>query len=90
MVEENQRPSRPSRGSSPRGEARSAVTSRFEQFEKRQRQLWWLTFLVLFLLGIACVVAAWDSIRSFWHRSEALALAIGLVVLIVLFAVLMW
>jgi len=46
--------------------------------------------LVLFLLGVACVVAAWDSIRSFWHHSEALALSIGLVVLIVLFAVLMW
>src|SRR5882762_270245 len=90
MAEGNQRPSRPSRGSSPGGEARSSVTSRFEQFEKRQRQLWWLTFLVLFLLGIACVVAAWDSIRSFWHHSEALALSIGLVVLIVLFAVLMW
>jgi len=39
---------------------------------------------------VACVVAAWDSIRSFWHHSEALALSIGLVVLIVLFAVLMW
>src|SRR6267143_835587 len=89
-AEGNQRPSRPSRGSSPGGEARSAVTSRFEQFEKRQRQLWWLTFLVLFLLGMACVFAAWDSIRSFWHDSEALALSIGLVVLIVLFAVLMW
>src|SRR5712664_4667309 len=90
MAEQNQRPSRPSRGSSPSAEARSSVTSRFEQFEKRQRQLWWLTFLVLFLLGVACVVAAWDSIRSFWHHSEALALSIGLVVLIVLFAILMW
>src|SRR5713226_9213565 len=90
MAEGNQRPSRPTRGSSPGGEPRSAVTSRFEQFEKRQRQLWWLTFLVLFLLGMACVLAAWDSIRSFWHHSEALALSIGLVVLIVLFAVLMW
>src|SRR6266403_2184979 len=90
MAEGNQRPPRPSRGSSPGAEARSSVTSRFEQFEKRQRQLWWLTFLVLFLLGVASVVAAWDSIRSFWHHSEALALSIGLVVLLVLFAVLMW
>src|SRR6266446_1299460 len=90
MAEEKQRPSRPSRGSSPGAESRPSVTSRFEQFEKRQSELWRLTFLVLFLLGVACVVAAWDSIRSFWHHSEALALSIGLVVLIVLFAVLMW
>src|SRR6266404_2418160 len=90
MAEEKQRPSRPSRGSSPGAEGRPSVTSRFEQFEKRQSELWRLTFLVLFLLGVACVVAAWDSIRSFWHHSEALALSIGLVVLIVLFAVLMW
>jgi PAS domain S-box-containing protein len=90
MPEEKQR-SRPAAGrSSPGADNRSSVSSRFEQFEKRQRQLWWLTFLVLFLLGVACVVAAWDSIRSFWHHSEALALSIGLVVLIVLFAVLMW
>jgi two-component system NtrC family sensor kinase len=90
MPEEKQR-SRPAvHGSSPRADNRSSVSSRFEQFEKRQRELWWLTFLVLFLLGIACVVAAWDSIRAFWHHSEAFALAIGLVVLIVLFAVLMW
>jgi PAS domain S-box-containing protein len=90
MPEEKQR-SRPAKGgSSPGADNRSSVASRFEQFEKRQRELWWLTFLVLFLLGIACVVAAWDSIRAFWHHSEAFALAIGLVVLIVLFAVLMW
>jgi two-component system NtrC family sensor kinase len=90
MPEEKQR-SRPAADrSSPGADNRSSVSSRFEQFEKRQRQLWWLTFLVLFLLGVACVVAAWDSIRSFWHHSEALALSIGLVVLIVLFAVLMW
>src|SRR6266481_1861718 len=90
MAEGNQRPPRPSRGSSPGAEARSSVTSRFEQFEKRQRQLWWLTFLVLFLLGVACVVAAWDSIRSFWHHSEALALSIGLVILVILFTFYTW
>jgi PAS domain S-box-containing protein len=90
MPKEKQRSRPATGGSSPGADHRSSVASRFEQFERRQRQLWWLTFLVLFLLGVACVVAAWDSIRSFWHHSEALALSVGLVVLIVLFAVLMW
>jgi PAS domain S-box-containing protein len=75
---------------SPGGSSRSVISAQFDRFEKRQKELWWLTFVVLFLLGMGCVVAAWESIRSFWHHSEALALAIGLVVLIVLFAVLMW
>src|SRR5579864_4526053 len=69
---------------------RSAMSSSLERFEKRQNELWRLTFLVLFLVGVALVVAAWDSIRSFWHRSEALALSLGLVVLIVLFVVYLW
>jgi PAS domain S-box-containing protein len=90
MPEEKQRSRPAARGSSPGGDNHSSVSSRFERFEKRQRELWWLTFLVLFLLGMACVVAAWDSIRSFWHHSEAFALSIGLVVLLVLFAVLVW
>src|SRR5215470_793055 len=82
----------------PRGKAgmpaedarRSAISSSLERFEKRQNELWRLTFLVLFLVGVALVVATWDSIRAFWHRSEALALSLGLVVLIVLFAAYMW
>lgn len=69
---------------------RSAISSSFERFEKRQNELWRLTFLVLFLVGVALVVATWDSIRSFWHRSEALALSLGLVVLIALFVAYLW
>jgi PAS domain S-box-containing protein len=90
MPDENQGGRGTTGKSSPGASSRSVISTQFDKFEKRQRELWWLTFLVLFLLGLACVVAAWESIRSFWHHSEALALAIGLVVLIVLFAGLMW
>jgi PAS domain S-box-containing protein len=90
MLDENQGGRGMTGKSAPGASSRSVISAQFDKFEKRQRELWWLTFLVLFLLGMACVVAAWESIRSFWHHSEALALAIGLVVLIVLFAGLMW
>ena len=90
MADKNQNARLVADGSPAPDNRRSALTSRFDQFEKRQSELWRLTFLVLFLLGLACAVAAWDSIRSFWHHSEAMALAIGLVVLIVLFVILMW
>ncbi|HKV63500.1 MAG TPA: PAS domain S-box protein [Candidatus Acidoferrum sp.] len=90
MLDENQGSRGTTGKSSPGANSRSVISTQFDKFEKRQKELWWLTFLVLFLLGIACVVAAWESIRTFWHHSEALAMAIGLVVLIVLFAVLMW
>ena len=78
-------------GNSPPGpSARSLITSRFEQFEKRQNELWWLTFIVILFLGVAYVLTSWNSIRSFWHRAEATAFSAGLVALIVLFAVYMW
>jgi PAS domain S-box-containing protein len=86
---------RPQSGSSLSENSSSAngqrgVSSRLEQFEKRQNELWWLTFIVLLLLGVAYVLTSWDSIRTFWHRAEAAAIAGGLVALIILFAAYMW
>jgi len=89
MADTRQNAQRP-RDTSAGDNRRSAFTSSFDRFEKRQSELWRLTLVILFLVGAALSVAAWDSIRSFWHRSEALALSAGLVVLIVLFAALMW
>ncbi len=88
MFEKDQNGPRPTGGSSPSADHRSAISSRFEQFEKRQSELWRLTFVVLFSLGVAYVVTSWDSIRSLAHRYEALP--IGLVVLISLFGAYMW
>src|SRR5467141_785135 len=89
MVEENQRGSRPARGSSPGAGSRSSITSRFEQFEKRQRELWQFTFAVLFALAVFFAWTSWAAIRSFAHRFEALPHVL-LVVVIALFGAYMW
>src|SRR5713226_6066524 len=64
------------------------ISSRFEQFEKRQNELWRMAILVIVLLGLAYAWTSWSSVRSLAQRFEALP--IGLVVLILLFAVYMW
>src|ERR1700694_3699330 len=89
MFEENQRGSRPAGGSSPGAGSLTSVSSRFEQFEKRQRELWQFTFAVLFALAVFFAATSWASIRSFPHRCEALPHVL-LVVVIALFGVYMW
>ena len=88
MTEGSQRPTRPSRGSPPGAEGRPSVTSRFERFEKRQSELWRLTFAVLFFLVLAYAWTNWDAIRSMAHRYEALP--IGLIALVALFGLYLW
>src|SRR5260370_39469773 len=65
------------------GPTRSSVGDRLAQFERRQRQLWWLTYFLLCMLTLAYVIVSWDTIRSLAVRSEGLL--VGLVVLVVLF-----
>src|SRR6476660_291354 len=89
MAEENQRPSRRARSSSPGAEGRPSVASRFEQFEKRQRELWQFTFAVLFALAVFFAWTSWAAIRSFAHRFEALPHVL-LVVVVALFGAYMW
>ena len=72
----------------PQDARRSAISSSFERFERRQNELWRLTFLILFLLGLAYAWTSWGSIRSQAVRFEALP--IGLVVLVALFGAYMW
>ena len=67
---------------------RSAVTTRLEQFEKRQNELWRLTFFLLLILAVVFAWISWDTIRALAHRFEALP--IGLVVLIGLFGLYAW
>src|SRR5882762_10357269 len=88
MTEGTQRPARPSRGSPPGAEGRPSVTSRFERFEKRQSELWRLTFAVLFFLVVAYALTNWGAIRSMAHRYEALP--IGLIALVALFGIYLW
>jgi len=88
MVDPEQGKSNSADRSSPGGDARPGVSSRFEQFEKRQKELWKLTFFLLLVLAVAFALVSWDSIRSLSKHFEALP--IGLVVLVVLFSVYMW
>ena len=70
------------------GASRQTVSSRLEQFEKRQSELWRLTFLLLLILSVVFAFTSWDTIRSLAHRFEALP--IGLVVLVALFGFYAW
>src|SRR5213075_2131023 len=49
-----------------------AHPERLAQFERRQSELWRLTFLLLLVLSIVFAVVSWDTIRSLAHRFEAL------------------
>ena len=66
----------------------AALASSFERFEKRQNELWRLTFLILFLLVLAYAWTSWSTIRSLALRFEALP--IGLVLLVALFGAYLW
>src|SRR6266478_2327856 len=88
MFNEDHTDQRPTGDSSRSAHSHSVISSRFEQFEKRQGELWRLTLLVLFLLGLAYAWTSWDSIRSLAHRFEALP--IGLVILVILFTFYTW
>ncbi|MGC1614457.1 MAG: PAS domain S-box protein, partial [Candidatus Acidiferrum sp.] len=70
------------------GPSRPSISSRLEQFEKRQSELWRLTFVLLLIVSIVFAFTSWGAIRSLAHRFEALP--IGLVVLVVLFGFYAW
>src|SRR3981189_3229143 len=78
---------RDKRSSSGTGD-RTPVSDRLEQFERRQSDLWRLTFFLLLVLSIVFAVISWDTIRSLAHRFEALP--IGLVILVGLFGLYAW
>src|SRR6266436_1847829 len=83
MHEDKQRDAQAAGRSTPPVDKHAAISSRFEQFEKRQRELWRFTFAVLFALAIFFSLTSWASIRSFASRYEALApiLLVGLIAL---------
>jgi PAS domain S-box-containing protein len=88
MLDQNHGARRTTNSSPREADGRALISSRFEQFEKRQNELWRLTFLVLFVLGLAYAWTSWDAVRSL--ARHFVALPIGLVVLMVLFGVYMW
>jgi PAS domain S-box-containing protein len=72
---------------SPR-DARPPLSERVENFEKRQHELWRLTFFVLFLVSAVFAWMSWDWLRASNLHLEALP--IGLVVLVALLGVYVW
>src|SRR6202011_5358273 len=88
MSQIKQRLSDASKPSSSGTGGRGAVSDRLEQFERRQSDLWRLTFFLLLVLSIVFAMVSWDTIRSLAHRFEALP--IGLVFLVVLFGLYAW
>ena len=72
----------------PTGSAQPSVTSRLAQFEKRQNELWRVTFLLLLVLATVFAFVSWGTLRSLTHRFEALP--VGLVILVALFGAHVW
>src|SRR5579859_200450 len=59
-----------------------SLSSRLEQFEKRQADLWRLIYLILVVVVCAFIWTSWPTLRSFVYRLEAAAF--GLVVMVLL------
>src|SRR5215469_16376208 len=69
-------------------ESRAPLSERVERFEKRQRELWFLTFFILFLVTAVFAWMSWGWLRTVNLHLEALP--IGLVVLVSLLGVYVW
>src|ERR1700681_1572618 len=67
---------------------KATVSSRLAQFEKRQKELWRVTLLILLVLATVFAAISWDTLRSLTHRYEALPF--GLVLLVALFGAHVW
>lgn len=88
MAEQNKLSPNSVKDSPTAGPGRTTLSSRLEQFERRQSELWRLTFILLLILSIVFAFTSWSTIRSLAHRFEALP--IGLVVLVALFGFYAW
>jgi PAS domain S-box-containing protein len=79
-------------GASPKGSpSREPLTSaeaRLQKFERRQTDLWRLTFFLLFVLSSVFAWLSWGWLRE--EKSHLVALPIGLVALVVLFGAYIW
>ena len=75
---------------SPKREASLAVEARLQKFEKRQAELWRLTFFLLLTVTIVFSWMSWGTLLHDKTHSEALAYTVGLVVLVALFGAYIW
>jgi PAS domain S-box-containing protein len=65
-----------------------AERAHWEQAERRERNLWRSSFIIIVLLSIGLGITSWSSIRALPQRLEALP--IGLVILVGLFGFYVW
>jgi len=72
----------------PASDSAGSVNARLNKYEKRQQELWRLTFFLLFVVSSAFAWFSWDTLRSSKFRLEALP--IGLVALVILLGVYVW
>jgi two-component system NtrC family sensor kinase len=66
----------------------TSVSARLSSYEKRQKELWRITFFVLFAVTSVFAWLSWDSLRSSKFRLEALPF--GLVALVILLGAYVW
>jgi len=74
--------------SPPPRESSTPVRGRLEDYEKRQSELWRLTFFLLLIVSSAFAWYSWDTLRATSFRLEALPF--GLVILVILLGVYVW
>jgi PAS domain S-box-containing protein len=73
---------------SPPRESATPVRTRLDNYEKRQNELWRLTFFLLFIVSSVFAWYSWGTLRSTGFRLEALPF--GLVTLVVLLGAYVW
>jgi PAS domain S-box-containing protein len=88
MSENKKRAPGTAKDTSSSGVSRSTISDRLEHFERRQSELWRLTFFLLLVVSVVFAAVSWNTIRSLALRFEALP--IGLVALVALFGVYAW
>jgi PAS domain S-box-containing protein len=77
-------------GASQEREARTGTEARLEKFEKRQTELWRLTFFLLLIITIGFAWFSWGTLRTEKPHVEALGETLGLVLLVALFGAYIW
>ena len=69
---------------------RTTAESRLESFDKRQTELWRLTFFLLFVVTVVFAWMAWGNLIHEKSHLEAVAYTAGLVLLVILFGAYIW
>jgi PAS domain S-box-containing protein len=68
--------------SPPDSPERVSLSSRLEQFEKRQSELWRLTFLLLLIISVGFAILSWSMIKTLALRYEPLLPLLFFVIMI--------